>query len=277
VTGLSHVAFRVPDLVRARAFYGEFLGYATAPARAADGSMAILVAISERQYVELRSSPTAGQDRLDHVGLATDDLDAMRRYLTSRGVALAGAAGAESFKVRDPEGRLVEFVEFQPRRDGGTRDVSPGAAAVSRRLLHAGILVGDLDVANRFYGDVLGLTETWRGSRSGSELSWTNMRVPDGLDYLEFMLYGELPAPDARGTAHHICLEVPDVAAARERLLARPYAAGYGRSLEVRVGTNRKRQLNLYDPDGTRVELMEPDTVDGQPVPSSTASPPRRR
>jgi len=41
------------------------------------------------------------------------------------------------------------------------------------------------------------------------------------------------------------------------------------------VGTNRKRQLNLFDPDGTRVELMEPGTVDGQPVPSSTAPPPR--
>ena len=33
--------------------------------------------------------------------------------------------------------------------------------------------------------------------------------------------------------------------------------------------------MNLYDPDGTRVELMEPQTVDGQPVPSSTAPPPR--
>ena len=28
--------------------------------------------------------------------------------------------------------------------------------------------------------------------------------------------------------------------------------------MEVRTGTNRKRQMNLFDPDGTRVELMEP-------------------
>ena len=48
----------------------------------------------------------------------------------------------------------------------------------------------------------------------------------------------------------------------------------YQRALEVRTGINRKRQLNLYDPDGTRVELMEPNTIDGVPTPSSQAPPP---
>jgi len=32
--------------------------------------------------------------------------------------------------------------------------------------------------------------------------------------------------------------------------------------------------VNLYDPDGTRVEIMEPNTVTGKPVPSSAAPPP---
>jgi hypothetical protein len=39
----------------------------------------------------------------------------------------------------------------------------------------------------------------------------------------------------------------------------------------VRLGINRKRQANLFDPDGTRTELMEPNTIDGKPTPSSTA------
>jgi lactoylglutathione lyase len=90
------------------------------------------------------------------------------------------------------------------------------------------------------------------------------------------MLYAKLPAGDQRGTAHHICLEVADIEAAKKFLEQRVAAAGYTRPLEVRVGTNRKRQLNLFDPDGTRVELMEPRTVDGQPVPPSTAPPPAR-
>ncbi len=39
----------------------------------------------------------------------------------------------------------------------------------------------------------------------------------------------------------------------------------YGKPLTVHVGKNGKRQVNLYDPDGTRVELMEAQTVDGKP------------
>ena len=101
------------------------------------------------------------------------------------------------------------------------------------------------------------------------------MRVPDGDDYVEFMLYAVEPAADDRGVQHHVCLEVPDVEAARAVLLERVASTGYSRTLEIRIGTNRRRQMNLYDPDGTRVELMEPQTVDGQPVPSSTAPPPR--
>jgi hypothetical protein len=42
----------------------------------------------------------------------------------------------------------------------------------------------------------------------------------------------------------------------------------------MHIGVNGKRQANLFDPDGTRVELMEPVTEDGKPVPSSAAPPP---
>jgi lactoylglutathione lyase len=134
--------------------------------------------------------------------------------------------------------------------------------------------VGNLPAADHFYREVLGLTEIWRGSRSGTELSWVNLRVPDGQDYIELMLYGTLPPPSARGSQHHICLEVTGIEEAKARLFERRQAASYSGPFEIRVGTNRKRQLNLFDPDGTRVELMEPRTVDGQPVPSSTAPPP---
>ena len=44
--------------------------------------------------------------------------------------------------------------------------------------------------------------------------------------------------------------------------------------LEMRVGKNGKRQVKLYDPDRTRVELMEAHSAEGKPVPGSTAPPP---
>jgi lactoylglutathione lyase len=54
----------------------------------------------------------------------------------------------------------------------------------------------------------------------------------------------------------------------------RPYRKTYERPLEIRTGINRRRQLNLFDPDGTRTELMEPVTVDGNPAPPSQAPAP---
>jgi lactoylglutathione lyase len=57
-------------------------------------------------------------------------------------------------------------------------------------------------------------------------------------------------------------------------LQQRPAAKNYTKPLEIRTGINRRRQLNVFDPDGTRTELMEPKTVDGKPPVSSQAPPP---
>jgi lactoylglutathione lyase len=101
------------------------------------------------------------------------------------------------------------------------------------------------------------------------------MRVPDGEDYVELMLHDQLPAPPDRGTKNHLCLFVADIARAVAVLEARPARRLYSRPIQIKVGRNHRRQANLFDPDGNRVELMEPHTVDGQPTPSSTAPPPR--
>jgi len=152
------------------------------------------------------------------------------------------------------------------------------AARISDHIMHVGFLVGDLAKSMHFYGDILGFQETWRGGGSPNVLSWVNMRVPDGTDYVEFMLYSKLPAPDGRGTKNHMSLTVPDAQKALDELKKRAtqglYHAPEGKELAIQVGVNRKRQINLYDPDGTRIELMEPNTVDGKPAPSSTAPPP---
>jgi lactoylglutathione lyase len=146
------------------------------------------------------------------------------------------------------------------------------AARISTHIYHLGFLVGNSQRSIDFYGNILGFKETWRGGSNPAELSWINMRVPDGTDYVEFMLYRKLPA--TFGVSNHIALEVPDLASAVTALQARPAFKTYGKPLTMHTGVNGKRQVNLFDPDGTRVELMEPVTADGKPVPSSTAPPP---
>jgi catechol 2,3-dioxygenase-like lactoylglutathione lyase family enzyme len=80
--------------------------------------------------------------------------------------------------------------------------------AISNRMTHVGIIVTHLDAEAKFYTDILGFKETWRGSKSGQVLSWVNLKVPDGEDYIEFMLYKNAPAATERGGAHHLCLQV---------------------------------------------------------------------
>jgi lactoylglutathione lyase len=85
------------------------------------------------------------------------------------------------------------------------------------------------------------------------------MPGPSG-DYIELMLYSQPPTRQSLGSMQHICLEVPDIEAAYRAVLAR--SAPDSIRQKPTVGLNKRRLLNLFDPDGSRTELMEPRTVD---------------
>ena len=205
----------------------------------------------------------------------------MRAYLASKDVKAPdkvgkGRIGNSNFNITDPDDHTVEIVQYEPdswaRREKGKY---LSATRISTRIAHVGVTVAALDPAMKFYGDILGFQEFWRGSSSGKTLSWVNMRVPDGDDYLEFMLYATPQDSAQMGVKNHVCLLVPDIEKAVAALEARPARKNYPRTIEIKTGVNGKRQANLFDPDGTRIELMEPNTVDGKPVPSSRAPAPR--
>lgn len=283
ITGVAHIALFVSDIEKARQFYTGLLGYEEVfLLNNPDGGLSLtFVKVNERQYIELFPEKESNSDRLNHISIETDDTEQMRRYLASKGIKVPdtvgkGRIGNANFNVKDPDGHTVEIVQYLPggwsMRDKGK---ALPAKRISERMMHVGIVVNALDPAMRFYGEILGFTEIWRGSRNGKVLDWVNMKVPDGEDYVEFMLYDPIPEPTKRGSAHHICLVVPDLDTTAAQLQKRAAELGYTRAMEIRTGINRKRQLNLFDPDGTRTELMEPKTVDGKPTPSATAPPPK--
>ncbi len=285
ILGVGHIALRVSDVEQSRAFYKDFLGFGEPyQLNNRDGSLSLtFIKVNDRQYIELFPGLQPNQDRLNHISFYVDDAEAMRAYLASRGVTVPqkltkARIGTLNFNVKDPDGHTVEIVEYTPdswaAREAGK--FMPDER-ISKRLMHVGVLVGDLPKAMEFYGDILGFDEIWRGAGGDSKtLSWVNLKVPEGDDYIEFMLYSQEPTPNRRGVQHHLCLEIEDADAAVERLNQRPYRQGYTRDIDIRTGINRKRQVNLYDPDGTRLELMESHTVDGAPAPSSTLPPPSR-
>jgi len=242
VFGIGWVRLRVSDLGKAQAFYNDFLGF---PWRN-DTRTSATVAINDRQLIGLEVGPVGPDGRLVEVVLAAN-------------------TGA---RLTDPDQHAIGL-DGTPRPGAFLR---PGGERIATHLAHVGLLVGGLGASVAFYRD-LGFRETWRGSADGQHLSWVNLRVPDGDDYLELMLYDRRPAPEESGGKHHLCLSTPDVSCAVAVLEAR--RGDYGRPIEIKVGRNGKRQANLFDPDGTRVELMEPVTADRQPVPPSAAPPPR--
>jgi lactoylglutathione lyase len=283
ITGVAHISLYVHNIEQSRHFYKDLLGYEEPfQLDKPDGGLSLtFIKINDRQYIELVPETKEGTDRLNHISVETTDADAMRRYLGSRGIKVpdttpTGRIGNANFNVTDPDGHTLEIVQYLPTGwSAREKGKYLGPDRISDRMAHLGILVGSLGDALKFYGDVLGFRETWRGSKDGKILNWVNAAAPEGQDYLEFMLYQELPAAGKRGTEHHICLFVPDMAKAVASLEARPARKDYKGTLEIRTGVNRKRQCNLYDPDGTRVELMEPATIDGKPTPPSNAPPPR--
>ncbi|WP_353070206.1 VOC family protein [Tunturibacter empetritectus] len=284
ILGISHVGFFVSDLPKALDFWHGLLGYDELyDLRNPDGTVHIaFIKINDHQHVELfNQQPLTDSGHLNHIAFTVSNAEQMRRYLASRGVTVDskvsnGKIGDLNFEIKDPDGNLIEFVEPQP---DGMEARNAGkflpATRISDSIYHLGFLVGSSEKSIKFYGEVLGFHEFWRGSSNGTQLSWIDMQVPDGNDYVEFMLYRDLPAPDKRGGQEHISLLVPDVAKSIATLEARPAFESYGKPIAPHTGVNGKRQVNLFDPDGTRAELMESDTANGKPVPPSTAPPPR--
>jgi lactoylglutathione lyase len=290
ILGVAHMAVYVKDLAKTRQFYEQFMGFGepfTLPQKDGKGTRIVFVKVNDRQYFEIFNEADRGEGQLNHISLYTDSADRLYAYLKSKGVEVMsdkgsvgkGQTGNKNFNVKDPDGHIVEMVEYMPdswtAREQGK--FMP-ASRISGHIMHVGILAGDLDKSMAFYGGVLGFREFWRGSSSPRMLSWVNIRPAEGDDYVELMLYNSLPAPDARGGKNHASLMVPNAEKALAELKRRAalglYTPPEGKPLEIQVGVNKKRQINLYDPDGTRIELMEPNTVDGVPAPNSTAPAP---
>jgi lactoylglutathione lyase len=283
ILGVAHMALFVSDLAKARAFYKDFLGYDEPYVlKREDGSDRIaFIKINDEQYIELFTENPKQDGRLNHISFYTESAEGMRRFLAARGVKVpekvtTGKIGNLNFNIVDPDGHTVEIVQYEPDswtiREQGK--FMPDTR-IATHMAHVGVTVGSLEPAMKFYHDILGFQEFWRGSSTGDLLSWVNMRVPDAQDYLEFMLYDKPPDAAQTGVKNHICLVTPDIKRAVAILEARPARKNYTRPIELRVGKNGKRQANLFDPDGTRIELMEPNTIDGKPVPSSKARPPK--
>jgi catechol 2,3-dioxygenase-like lactoylglutathione lyase family enzyme len=263
ITGISHLAVYSSDPAAADRYYREIVGAARLPDP--ENPRGVRYALSATQFVEvLPLPPGAGINRLDHTAWNTEDAEGLRKYLAAKAWKTParvekGADGSRWFAVKDPEGNTVEFV--QPAR---LPKAVLAPSAIGRHIIHAGFLVHSRAVEDTFYRDLLGFRPYWFGGMKEGKLDWVSQQVPDGHDWMEYMLKGDpsgsgIPAAMTQktlGVIDHFSIgevSVPEtykVLEAGNRLTGR-------HDLAPKIGLDGKYQFNLYDPDGIRLELMD--------------------
>jgi catechol 2,3-dioxygenase-like lactoylglutathione lyase family enzyme len=253
ILGIDHVAFYTTSPDGVKKLYGDVLGLASAEPVETGGTLRYLVGT---QWVGYSAAPDPkATDRMDHVAFATDNVSALRRYLIANGIKVSGVQGLQDHSlscfVTDPGGHRVEFVERE-KADA----VTTPPAAVSRRMIHAGFLVHNRAAEDHFYIDLLGFRPYWHGGMKDDQTDWVAIQVPDGTDWLEYML-NQPEHPDLRttGVMNHISLGVVDMKRAQAILESHGWKPHDDE--KAQMGKDGKWQLNIYDADLTRVELME--------------------
>jgi len=208
-------------------------------------------------------NPSSNSGHLYEIAFDTDDEKLLQKYLAERGVKTSFEPPEYTLTVTDPEGHRIRFFQHSKK------SLRYSHATNGMRLIHVGFVVKDRAAMDHFYKDILGFHVYWSGGMKDGETDWVDMQVPDGTDWVEYML--NVPDNADKRTLevmNHIALGVPDVHSAARELEKN----GVKLTEEPKIGRDGKWQLNLYDPDGTRVELME-FTPTGKPCCSEYTGP----
>ena len=238
---------------------------------------------SASQFVEVLPLPSGATsiNRLDHVAFATADAAGLRRYLAAAGVhvpdAITTTPAEKWFEVQDPEGNRIQFLQT----------LTPPAITLSDRrisdhIIHVGFIVHDRALEDGFYRKILGFRPYWFGGNENAKPTWISQQLPDGHDWLEYML---VDPPRGRGIPpgmsqtvlgifNHFSLGVVNIESVYTRLWNEERLKD--QDGVPKIGRDAKWQLNLHDPDGTRAEIMELHAI-GKPCCSPfTAADPSR-
>jgi catechol 2,3-dioxygenase-like lactoylglutathione lyase family enzyme len=250
ITGIAFARFYAADPIASERFYAGTLGLQKISA----GSKSIYP-VNSLQWVETVPLPnTSLKTRMSAVGFTTRDVVALERYLKEKGVAIENTVHDSMFSVRDPEGNQVWFVQTGSNRQ--VLRMQPSPRATSSRLIHVGYVVNDANKESAFYETILGFRPYWHGGRTPGRSDWVSLQVPEGTDWLEYML--NIP-PDASlksiGVQDHFSLGTETM----DTVLTQLKANGCSDSncSKSQLGLDGKVQLNVFDPDLSRIEFME--------------------
>src|SRR5487761_666010 len=127
ITGISHLGFYASHPRRTVAFWENLLGFQSPYQLQRRGKPSItFIKINDHQHIELfHGRPPDGHTYFSHIAFITSNARQMYAYLKSRSVKVPprwgggkrggkGLTGDLNFEVKDPDGHLVEFVQYMP-------------------------------------------------------------------------------------------------------------------------------------------------------------------
>jgi catechol 2,3-dioxygenase-like lactoylglutathione lyase family enzyme len=262
ITGISHLAVYTSDAAATDRYYRVVLG----AAKEADpeNPQGVKYAFSATQFIEVLPLPAnSGINRMDHAAFNTVNAEGTRKYLASKGwktpaAVTKGSDGSRWFAVLDPEGNRIQFVQPAPNAKA---PVNPNV--IGRHIIHVGFLVHSRAAQDKFYRELLGFKPYWYGGMQDDKVDWVSQQVPDGHDWVEYMMTSGPSGTGIPANMSQQTLGVLDHFAIGEKSVEDAFKVlEAGNRLEGRhdaapkIGKDGKVQFNMYDPDGIRAELM---------------------
>jgi catechol 2,3-dioxygenase-like lactoylglutathione lyase family enzyme len=253
ITGIAHVRLYSTDLYKSREFYSHVLGMAGGTAGCM-GAILPCYTVNDHQQIELLQVTGGAPDNLlAEIAFATPDVEQMRRYLLAHNVTVGAIAkdtyGVRHFELRDPEKLPIAFVQLP-----ASHFFNAPADQVSTRMVHAGFIVKDRAAEDGFYRDILGFRMYWHGGFKDADNDWWEIQVPDGTDWIEYMLnISPYANHNERGIQNHLSFAVEQI----KQTVIRLRMHGLKSTDQPEIGRDGKWSFDIYDPDATRVEFME--------------------
>ncbi len=253
ISGISHMSVFAADPEVSKRFYVGELGFTEGPAL--EPGYTDYYA-SATQYVSVKKLPAEHTtSRLDAVFFSTGDAEQLRKYLAAKAIKVPAhvakdAEGNLSFQVVDPDGNNIGFEQLSK-----THKVVLKNNPTSTRMIHVGFAVHNRAAEDHFYREILGFRPYWHGGMKEGVDDWVSLQVPDGTDWLEYMLNVADTSQRSLGVLNHFSLGVVDINDAAKKLEEHGWHETPGEHRQD--GRDGKRQLNVFDPDLTRVEFME--------------------
>jgi len=239
LTGIAHVALRVNDLQKSRAFYNT-LGFEQAFEFTDAGKTSVAyIKVNDRQFIELIPRTSDSQPGgILHTCFETADIESLHKAYVERGLqpteAKKARAGNLLFVMHGPDDQLLEYTQYLPDSlHSLDRGKHLAERRISRHMLEATTAVRNLAAERAYYTNQLAFRSA---SADGNEM-YVAGRSGDKLE-----LQADTPA-----TKPLVVFAVTNI-----RQTARDLRS---RGLKVQKGHH---EITITDPDGALIVFATP-------------------